>query len=227
MGDCSLTSCCWWSCGFCGRLEGGSGFWGIRIFQCGGSYVLGAGFVGFPVRFFRLPGGGITLVAAPATYFSWVSSLDLPGPILGSEPWDVGGGGTVSDSSFDPLGLFEVAGTSFSWPSVQYLKLIPRFSQFKKGESWASTGCVYLAWFTHSSTVPAGTWVMQVFYIFTGRLSPSSLHTPLHPVVAVVVSVCVSVGPTVYVWVWSGVVSMASYVRWWSALQRGPLALET
>ena len=49
-------------------------------------------------------------------------------------------------------------------------------------------------------TVPAGTGVMQV--LLQDWLSPSSLHTPLHPVVAVVVSVWVSVSPRVYVWVW-------------------------
>ena len=45
-------------------------------------------------------------------------------------------------------------------------------------------------------TVPAGTGGMQV--CLQDGFSPSSLHTPLHPVVAVVVSVWVSVSPRVY-----------------------------
>ena len=80
--------------------------------------------------------------------------------------------------------------------------MVPPFSHFKKGESWASTGCFYSAWVIRCSTVPAGTQVMQVllqFYSFTGRLSPISLHMPLYQVVAVVVSVWVSVGSRMYV----------------------------
>ena len=45
-------------------------------------------------------------------------------------------------------------------------------------------------------TVPAGTDVMQVR--LQDGFSPSSLHTLLHPVVAVVMSVWVSVSPRVY-----------------------------
>ena len=77
---------------------------------------------------------------------------------------------------------------------------LPGFSQFKKGESWASTGCVYSACFTrcrHGSCRYRG--YAGTFTVLWAGISHSSLHTPLHPVVAVVVSVLVSVGPRVYV----------------------------
>ena len=45
-------------------------------------------------------------------------------------------------------------------------------------------------------TVPAGTGIIKI--IVQGYLSPSSLHTLIHPVVAVVVIGWGSVGPRVY-----------------------------